>query len=327
MSLDLTAAAFDEIWAEAQQQYAPVTTIDRLETIYTVPASLGQGYNRTIDLMPGFELSIFHATFRDVTIREPENEHPVQFIVNLSGVADAGDLVLINEAQGYIGGSGIQRRHAEYFPQSQPRIGVNIHLKPQLVQQMFALPAGELPAEWHPLLQDDRPQQVFSPQTTPAMRAVVQQIIDCPFQGLTKRLYLQGKVLELMALQLAQIPVDAAAQENAPPKPETIAQVHYAAEILRSQLEHPPSLTEVAQRVGMSNRTLQRNFRAVLGMNPFAYLAQQRMQVAKQLLQAGDRTVAEVANLVGYSHPAHFATAFKRQFGLLPHQCLGKKLN
>lgn len=327
MSLDLTLEAFDEIWAEAEQQCAPVTTIDGLEMIYTVPASLGQGYNRAINLMPGFHLNIFHETFADVTIRSSEQEHLVQFIVNLSGVADSGDLVLINTAQGYIGGSGIQRNHVNYYPQSQPRIGVNIHLEPQLVQQMFALPTGELPAEWHPLLQGDRPQRVFTPKTTPAIRSVVQQMIDCPFQGLTKRLYLQGKVLELMALQLAQIPVDAVAKVYSQPKPETIAQVHYAAEILRSQLEHPPSLTELAQRVGMSDRTLQRNFRAVLGMNPFAYLTQQRMQVAKQLLQASDRTVAEVANLVGYSHPAHFATAFKRQFGLLPHQCLGKKLN
>jgi AraC-like DNA-binding protein len=155
---------------------------------------------------------------------------------------------------------------------------------------------------------------------------VVQQMIDCPFQGMTKRLYLQGKVMELMALQLAQIPVDSVSQVPAQPKPDTIAQVQYAAEILRSQLEHPPSLPELAQRVGMSNRTLQRHFRAVLGMNPFAYLAQQRMQVAKQLLHTGDRTVTEVANLVGYSHPAHFAAAFKKQFGLAPHQCLGKKL-
>ncbi|WP_155823693.1 hypothetical protein [Gloeocapsa sp. PCC 7428] len=34
------------------------------------------------------------------------------------------------------------------------------------------------------------------------MRAVVRQMIDCPFFGAAKQLYLQSKVFELMALQL-----------------------------------------------------------------------------------------------------------------------------
>ncbi|MGC1310535.1 MAG: AraC family transcriptional regulator [Phormidesmis sp.] len=35
--------------------------------------------------------------------------------------------------------------------------------------------------------------------------------------------------------------------------------------------------------------------------------------------------VAAVANIVGYANPAQFAAAFKRQFGLTPRECLGRK--
>ncbi|MBE9045807.1 AraC family transcriptional regulator [Pleurocapsales cyanobacterium LEGE 10410] len=36
--------------------------------------------------------------------------------------------------------------------------------------------------------------------------------------------------------------------------------------------------------------------------------------------------MSEVANLVGYSHLSYFSTAFKRQFGITPSQCMaGKK--
>ncbi|NJK54137.1 MAG: helix-turn-helix transcriptional regulator [Leptolyngbyaceae cyanobacterium SU_3_3] len=327
MSLDLTSEAVDEIWAEAEQQCAPVTTIDGLETIHIVPSILGQGYERAIELMPGVYLNIFYYTFHDLTIQTLENEHLVQFLVNLSGVADGGDYLLINSEQGYIGGSGIQLSHPDFFPQSQTHVGVNIHLEPQMVQQLFALPTGELPPEWQPLLQDDRPQQVFSPKTTPAIRTVVQQMIDCPLQGMTKRLYLQGKVLELMALQLAQMTVDAAAQVNAQPKPETIAQVHYAAEILRSHLDHPPSSIELAQQLGISDRTLRRSFQEVLGTTVVGYLIQQRLQRAEQLLRQGNRTVADVANWVGYAHLGNFAKAFKSQFGISPRDCLAGKLS
>ncbi len=52
MSLDLTTEEVDEIWMEAQQHRPPVTSIDRLETIYTVPPPLGSGHEREIELYP-----------------------------------------------------------------------------------------------------------------------------------------------------------------------------------------------------------------------------------------------------------------------------------
>lgn len=70
--------------------------------------------------------------------------------------------------------------------------------------------------------------------------------------------------------------------------------------------------------MGVSDRTLQKGFKTVFGVTPFAYLTQQRMTWAEQLLRQSDRTVAEVANLVGYANPAQFAAAFKRQFGISP---------
>jgi len=106
-------------------------------------------------------------------------------------------------------------------------------------------------------------------------------------------------------------------------KADTVARIHYAAEILRSHLEQPPCQVDLARQVGVSDRTLQKGFKAVFGMTPFAYLTRQRMNQAEQLLRQSDQTVAEVANLVGYANPAQFAAAFKRQFGVSPRECLG----
>ncbi|NJL55593.1 helix-turn-helix transcriptional regulator [bacterium] len=38
----------------------------------------------------------------------------------------------------------------------------------------------------------------------------------------------------------------------------------------------------------------------------------------KQLLTAGEMTVAEAASAVGYANRSHFALAFRQQFGLNP---------
>ncbi|NJR51917.1 MAG: hypothetical protein HC780_22410 [Leptolyngbyaceae cyanobacterium CSU_1_3] len=136
MSLDLTIEEMDDMFLEAEQQCPPATSIDRLETIYTMPPPLGSGYHRDMELHPGLELSIFNATYHDVTVRVPENEHLVQFMVHLSGVIDSGDFLYQDANQSYIGGSGIQRAVAAFNP-AQLQVGVDIHMEPHLLSQFL----------------------------------------------------------------------------------------------------------------------------------------------------------------------------------------------
>jgi AraC-like DNA-binding protein len=50
------------------------------------------------------------------------------------------------------------------------------------------------------------------------------------------------------------------------------------------------------------------------------------MEQAELLLREKKLSVAEVSNLVGYSHLGYFAKVFKRQFGITPSECLAGKL-
>ncbi|WP_334956025.1 hypothetical protein [Nostoc sp.] len=69
-----------------------------------------------------------------------------------------------------------------------------------------------------------------------------------------RRLY-QGKVLELMALQLNPFLAEQAEVQSSPRlKTQTISRIHHAREILLSRLENPLSILELAQIVGMSDR-------------------------------------------------------------------------
>jgi AraC-like DNA-binding protein len=323
MGLDLTAQEVHAIWDEAEQCHPPSPSIDCMETIHTMPSELGSGYRREIELCPGLELATFSETYHeDLTFRGVEHQHLVQFMVHLSGVVDSGSFLYQDATQSYIGGSGIQPAVINSHAANLPEVGVDIHIYPHLFRQFFATSCGELPLELQPLVKGNDWQQVFSPKTTESMRSVVRQIINCPFLGVTKRLYLQGKVFELMALQLDGI----LNQGNAAPSPslksDTVARIHYAAEILRSHLENPPNQTELAQQVGIGHCTLNKGFREIFGMTPFAYLTRHRMEWAERLLRQTSCTVADVANQVGYANPAQFAAAFKRHFGMSPRECM-----
>lgn len=109
-------------------------------------------------------------------------------MVSLSGVIDTpSNSIVINAEQSYVGGSGTQRSYQVSMFRSQTQIGVNIHMKPYLLNQLFATPTGELSAELQPLVREGDWHQAFVTKTTGSMRSVVQQIIDCSFVGSTKR--------------------------------------------------------------------------------------------------------------------------------------------
>ena len=130
-----------------------------------------------------------------------------------------------------------------------------------------------------------------------------------------------------MALQLDGILSNERASPSVSLKPDTVARIHHAAEILRSHIENPPNQTTLARQVGVSDRTLHKGFKALFEVTPFAYLTRQRMNQAERLLRQPNSTVAEVANMVGYANPAQFAAAFKRQFGITPSECIrGSKI-
>ena len=323
MSLDLTVQEIDDMWEEAGKNGASTTSIDGLETIHTMPSQLGYGYCRQVELCSGLELAILHETYSDdLLCREIENHHPVQLMVLLSGIVDTTDFLHQDATQSYVGGSGIQRRFNISFCKRQLYTGVDIHIQPQLLNQFFAPHRDEIPFEWQLLVKDDDWQQRFSPKTTETMRSVVQQIINCQLLGATKRLYLQGKVFELIALQLEAICSYTQKGTSRSLKPDTVARIHYAAEMLRSHLDNPPSQSELAQQVGIGYCTLNKGFRQIFKMTPFAYLTRYRMEQAERWLRQPDCTVAEVANRVGYANPAQFAAAFKRHFSMTPSECM-----
>ncbi len=163
-------------------------------------------------------------------------------------------------------------------------------------------------------------------EITPAMFLLLQQILKPPYQGMMKRMYLEGKVLELLALQLNQfLHNEKAIRAAVKLRPIDIEKVYHARDIIISQVENPPSLLKLAELVGLGYHKLRYCFREVFSTTVFGYLHDYRMEQAKIMLAGTQMQVAEVANAVGYSHLGYFAKAFKKKFGISPKECqLGK---
>lgn len=66
------------------------------------------------------------------------------------------------------------------------------------------------------------------------------------------------------------------------------------------RLHEPLQLTDLARHAGMSRRTFTRHFRAEVGLSPGQWLTQQRVDLARHLLESSDLPVTRVAERVGF---------------------------
>jgi len=79
------------------------------------------------------------------------------------------------------------------------------------------------------------------------------------------------------------------------------------------------------QAAGVSERTLEYAFKAVLGLTPVAYLIRLRLHRVRQALLAaprGSTTVSAEALRWGFWHFGEFSRAYKDCFGELPSDTL-----
>lgn len=97
-----------------------------------------------------------------------------------------------------------------------------------------------------------------------------------------------------------------------------LAQVNAAIRFIRSRYAEPLRVEALADRVGMSETSLFRHFRAVTAMSPLQYQKQIRLQEARALLLNNDSDVAGVGFAVGYNNPSQFSREYGRLFGLPP---------
>ncbi|MGE4488276.1 MAG: helix-turn-helix transcriptional regulator [Kiritimatiellales bacterium] len=87
---------------------------------------------------------------------------------------------------------------------------------------------------------------------------------------------------------------------------------------LEENLAEEHSLADLCRRFFINEFKLKKGFKALFGTTVFGYLRDKRFQRAEMLLKAGDLSVLEIANEVGYSNPGHFARGFSERFGVTP---------
>ncbi|MCR6727791.1 helix-turn-helix transcriptional regulator [Agrobacterium fabrum] len=157
-------------------------------------------------------------------------------------------------------------------------------------------------------------------------KTIAWQMLGCQLTGAARRLLITGKAMEIVA-HLINSTFDGqavGAEMHAEWSHRDIECFHAARAILLTEFADPPSVTELARRVGTNARKLGAGFNALFGMPVYSFVKTSRLETARQMLEAGETSVSHVARYVGYQ-PQHFATAFRRHFGISPTQIIGRR--
>ena len=156
----------------------------------------------------------------------------------------------------------------------------------------------------------------------PSMAVALSQILQHQPNSLMSRLYLKGKVYELLSLYFN--PTEATDVAECPflVDEENVRKIRNAKKIVLERMTNPPSLQDLADEIGLSLKKLKEGFKQLYGSTVYQFILDHKMNHARQLLGSGSYNVNEVALQLGYSNSSHFIDAFKKKFGTTPKKYL-----
>ncbi len=95
---------------------------------------------------------------------------------------------------------------------------------------------------------------------------------------------------------------------------------------IEENLEGTISFAKIAKLLGCNEDLASRFFALLTGTSLKEYIRSRRLTLAAKYILEG-RKCMDVALLCGYEQEASFGRAFKKQHGITPSECRGKKLN
>ncbi|MGR3622427.1 helix-turn-helix domain-containing protein [Pseudophaeobacter sp.] len=212
-----------------------------------------------------------------------------------------------------------------------------------------------LGSEFTDICEAHHPGEIFSIEPSrgahaETVRALAWQILSCPLTGPMRRCYLTGKSLEMMAVALEpasqmlawrrsgqvsagrvaprkSISAHGAEKDKSSTfsKPRKASKframemeaLHAARDIILKNLHAPSTIQELAAAVAMNPRKLSDGFAELFGSPIYTFTKDKRLAAARLRIEAGETCVSQVAYSMGYT-PSHFATEFKKRYGVSP---------
>lgn len=91
-----------------------------------------------------------------------------------------------------------------------------------------------------------------------------------------------------------------------------------AVEFIQANYPYPITIDDMIQEIPISKYHFIRCFRRIMGVTPYSYLTNYRINMSKILLRSSDKSIADIAEACGFLDTSNFITQFKKHTGVRP---------
>lgn len=89
-------------------------------------------------------------------------------------------------------------------------------------------------------------------------------------------------------------------------------------DFVESNLDMAIGLKDLAEVAGLSTFHFSRVFKRAMGISPYRFVCERRLERARALLATDKMSIAELAQCCGFANQSHFTTAFSQATGMSP---------
>lgn len=290
------------------------------EAVYTLPDECGTGYLKKSSLDRSTAVIIYDLMFqKGITMKAMSDEDSLKLNFHLGtsfhwGLGERPDHFTMEREESCIFPPGAIKCSGRYEPGLRYK-GISIKLHPDRYASVMAC-----------FRSADAIQDMYSGRSickkfrvTAAVLDLVYQIIHRPFNGVTGNLYVEGKILELLAVYINEM----VQQKGRGPAAiklscEDIRSLQRVKEILDECFVEPLTIAELSKLVYINEYKLKAGFKEIYGKPIYSYVIDRRMEKARQFLTEKRMKVKEAAGMVGYTNISHFIETFRKKFGINP---------
>jgi AraC-like DNA-binding protein len=249
-----------------------------------------------------------------VMFKDSDVENQVHHCISLGGAMDAN---FINA--GISANLSPKNFHQVFVPENEYLLGmgcsfINVHIEVDKNYYVNLLSEDE---SWSAQVRETiLNNQLYYPgqfALSMPMMQTIHDIFNSPLSGSLKKLLIEAKVHELIALQLNS------SLTHQPVKKTKNRDLFFNIQSYLDQnylKDH--SLKSITKQFGINEFTLKKGFKDNFNTTVFDYILVKRLENARELLLYTDKTIQQIASITGYKYPNHFCTAFKKRFGVTP---------
>lgn len=198
--------------------------------------------------------------------------------------------------------------------------GLLIACERQHLLDHYRLNPDHIPPAYRPIFTSrvGAPEALKLPLSSASI-GLVDQILTCRYPEPLRGIFVGAKTIEIICgvvSQLHGLNLRATPRVIGPRAKDKA--IETAAGIYRREIGSPPTIEQLATRVGLNRNELTNGFRDMYGLTPHAYGHMLRMEQAEILLRSGRLSISEIARRIGYEGYSSFSRAYQAHYGHTP---------